>query len=388
MNQSGYANHPMQDGFSFEVQATCPEGARAARLGTPRGDVLTPAFMPVGTQGSVKGVTPGQLREVGTQIVLSNTYHLAVRPGADTVRDLGGLHTMMGWDGPILTDSGGFQVFSLGHRNRISEQGVEFRNHIDGDTLLLTPESVLDIQARLGSTIAMVLDHCPPAGIDVDSTQQSLARTERWALRSVEHRQRLELYEPMAVFGILQGGIYQELRQEGAERLTDMPFDGYAIGGVSVGEDRESMFQVIADAGRFLPTDRPRYLMGVGGLEEFLVGIESGIDLFDCVIPTRNARNGTIFLSDGGTLNIRNAIHRRDRNPLETDCDCPACLTFSRGTLHHLYNRREMLAYTLGSLHNLRVFHRFLETARKALLEHSWSQFRDKIRDGFRARSG
>ncbi|MEE2890148.1 MAG: tRNA guanosine(34) transglycosylase Tgt [Planctomycetota bacterium] len=378
----------MQDGFSFEVQATCPEGARAARLGTPRGDVLTPAFMPVGTQGSVKGVTPGQLREVGTQIVLSNTYHLAVRPGADTVRDLGGLHKLMGWDGPILTDSGGFQVFSLGHRNRITEQGVEFRNHIDGDNLLLTPESVLDIQARLGSTIAMVLDHCPPAGIDEDTSGQCLARTERWALRSIEHRQRLELFEPMAVFGILQGGTYQELRREGAERLTDMPFDGYAVGGVSVGEDRDSMFQVISDAGRSLPVDRPRYLMGVGGLEEFLVAIESGIDLFDCVIPTRNARNGTIFLSTGGTLNIRNSIHRRDGGPLEPGCDCPACATFSRGTLHHLYNRREMLAYTLGSMHNLRVFHRFLETARKALLEHCWSQFRDKISDGFRARSG
>ena len=388
MSDCGAAKHPMQDGFSFQLEATSLEGARAGRFGTPRGEVLTPAFMPVGTQGSVKGVTPQQLRQVGTQMVLSNTYHLAVRPGADTVRDLGGLHELMGWDGPILTDSGGFQVFSLGHRNRISEQGVEFRNHIDGDSLLLTPESVLDIQARLGSTIAMVLDHCPPAEIDRDAAGQALARTERWALRSIEHRQRLELFEPMAVFGILQGGTHGDLRRQGAQRLTEMPFDGYAVGGVSVGEDRDAMLEVIADAGRYLPLDRPRYLMGVGGLEEFLIAVENGIDLFDCVIPTRNARNGTIFLSDGGTLNIRNAIHRRDREPLEPGCDCPACQTFSKGTLHHLYGRKEMLGLTLGSLHNLRVFHRFLENARKALLEQSWEQFRASIRSGFPARSG
>ncbi|MGE4620460.1 MAG: tRNA guanosine(34) transglycosylase Tgt [Planctomycetota bacterium] len=378
----------MLDGFSFELDAVAPAGARAGRFSTPRGAVLTPAFMPVGTQGSVKGVTPQQLREVGTQMVLSNTYHLAVRPGADVVRELGGLHEVMGWDGPILTDSGGFQVFSLGHRNRISEQGVEFRNHIDGAALLLTPESVLDIQARLGSTIAMVLDQCPPAGIDRDASVQALARTERWALRAIEHRQRLELFEPMSVFGILQGGTHEDLRREGAERLIDMPFDGYAVGGVSVGEDRDSMLQVIADAGRYLPTDRPRYLMGVGGLEEFLVAVENGIDLFDCVIPTRNARNATIFLSSGGSLNIRNAQHRRDRRPLEEGCDCPTCQSFSRGTLHHLYSRKEMLGYTLGSLHNLRVFHRFLERARKAVLEGAWEHFSTSIRDGFPTRSG
>ncbi len=388
MNEEIRATHPMQEGFSFQVEEGSQGGPRAATLTTPRGTISTPAFMPVGTQGSVKGVTPEQLLAVGSQIILSNTYHLAVRPGADTVRELGGLHQLMGWDRPILTDSGGFQVFSLGHRNRIDEQGVQFRNHIDGDALLLTPESVLDIQARLGSTIAMVLDECPPSGIDRDAVAKSLARTERWAMRSVEHRQRLELFEPMAMFGILQGGVEEDLRIEGAQRLRELPFDGYAVGGVSVGEERETMLETISMGARHLPIDRPRYLMGVGGLEEFLVAVESGIDLFDCVIPTRNARNATLFLSDGSTLNMRKAIHRRDRSPVEEGCDCPACERFSRGTLHHLYQRKEMLACTLGSLHNLRVFHRFLERARQAVLEGSWQQFRASFRDRFRPRSG
>ncbi len=382
------AQHPMLDGFSFELEAGSQRGPRAATLTTPRGKIETPAFMPVGTQGTVKGVTPDQLRSIGTQVVLSNTYHLAVRPGADTVRELGGLHQMMGWQGPILTDSGGFQVFSLGHRNRIEEQGVHFRNHIDGDALLLTPESVLDLQARIGSTIAMVLDVCPPAGVDRDVAASALARTERWAMRAIEHRQRLELFEPMALFGILQGGVEEDLRREGAQRLRELPFDGYAIGGVSVGENRDAMLATISDGAQHLPIDRPRYLMGVGGLEEFLVAIEAGIDMFDCVIPTRNARNATLFLSDGSSLNIRNSVHRRDREPLEQGCDCPACLQFSRGTLHHLYLRKEMLGYTLGSLHNLRVFHRFLERARQATLEGSWEQFRGAFLSRFHSRSG
>jgi queuine tRNA-ribosyltransferase len=216
----------------------------------------------------------------------------------------------------------------------------------------------------------------------------ALARTERWAMRAIEHRQRLELFEPMALFGILQGGVEEDLRREGAQRLRELPFDGYAIGGVSVGENRDAMLATISGGAQHLPIDRPRYLMGVGGLEEFLVAIEAGIDMFDCVIPTRNARNATLFLSDGSSLNIRNSVHRRDREPLEQGCDCLACLQFSRGTLHHLYLRKEMLGYTLGSLHNLRVFHRFLERARQATLEGSWEQFRGAFLSRFHSQSG
>ena len=387
VNSEVQARHPMTDGFDFQVEARC-DSARAGVLTTPRGQVKTPVFMPVGTQGTVKGVTPDQLIESGTQIVLSNTYHLAVRPGVETVRTLGGLHQVMGWDRPILTDSGGFQVFSLGHRNRISEQGVEFRNHIDGSPLLLTPESVLDIQAGLGSTIAMILDECPAGGVSRDEVARAVVRTHRWALRASEHRQRLDLKEPMAVFGIMQGGTHEDLRRESAEQLLELPFDAYAVGGVSVGEGREALLSTIGMSAPLLPFDRPRYLMGVGGLEEFIVAVDRGIDMFDCVIPTRNARNGSLFLSDGTHLNMKNARHRQDSGPIEEGCDCLACRRFSRGTLHHLYQRKEILAYTLGSLHNIRVFHRFLENAREAILRGDWQSFRDQFLGALSSRSG
>jgi len=387
VNDEVKARHPMTSGFDFQLEGRSGE-ARAALLTTPRGSIQTPAFMPVGTQGSVKGVTPDQLTAVGTQIVLSNTYHLAVRPGADTVRALGGLNSLMGWDGPILTDSGGFQVFSLGHRNRISEQGVEFRNHVDGNRLLLTPESVLDIQARLGSTIAMILDECPAGGVSKDEVARAVVRTHRWALRAHEHRQRLELFEPMAVFGIMQGGTHEDLRRESAEQLVDIPFDAYAVGGVSVGEGRDALLSTIGLSAPLLPFDRPRYLMGVGGLEEFVIAIDRGIDIFDCVIPTRNARNASLFLSDGGSLNMKNSRHRQDPGPIEEGCDCLACLRYSRGILHHLYQRKEILAYTLGSIHNLRVFHRFLENAREAILGGGWGAFREDFLAAISSRSG
>jgi len=387
VNSEVMARHPMTAGFAFSVEASCGS-ARAGLLTTPRGDIQTPVFMPVGTQATVKGVTPDQLTDCGTQIILSNTYHLAVRPGVDTVRKLGGLHQVMGWDRPILTDSGGFQVFSLGHRNRISEQGVEFRNHIDGSPLLLTPESVLDIQARLGSTIAMILDECPAGGVSKDEVAKAVVRTHRWALRAHEHRQRLELFEPMAVFGIMQGGTHEDLRRESAQQLLELPFDAYAVGGVSVGEGRDALLSTIGVSAPMLPFDRPRYLMGVGGLEEFVVAVDQGIDMFDCVIPTRNARNASLFLSDGSSLNMKNARHKQDAGPIEEGCDCYACQKYSRGTLHHLYQRKEILAYTLGSLHNIRVFHRFLEKARKAIISGDWSRFRDQFLGALSSRSG
>jgi len=373
------ATAPMTEGFSFEVVAGDVRGPRCGRLLTPHGAIDTPAFMPVGTQGTVKGVSPEQLRQIGTSIVLSNTYHLAVRPGSKSVRSLGGLHRFMGWDRPILTDSGGFQVFSLADLRSIDDEGVEFRTHVDGQLLHLTPEKVLDIQAELGTDIAMALDHCPPPGVGRDEAAVALERTQLWARRTIEHRTKMKKWDPMAVFGILQGGVYEDLRQEGAERLRQLPFDGFAIGGVSVGEDRETLLATIPISARGLPVDRPRYLMGVAGLEEFIVAIESGIDLFDCVIPTRNARNATLFLSDGSVLRIRNSVHREDPGPLEEDCDCPACGTFSRGFIHHLYLRKEMLGYTLGSLHNLRVFHRFLESAREAVKSGGWAEFRRQV---------
>ena len=381
------ANFPMTAGFNFAIEATS-DGARAGVLTTPRGVVQTPAFMPVGTQGTVKGLTPDQIKTTGTQIVLSNTYHLAVRPGVDTVRTLGGLHKVMGWEGPILTDSGGFQVFSLAHRNKISEHGVEFRNHVDGSPLLLTPESVLDIQARLGSTIAMILDECPAGGVSRDEVAKAVVRTHRWALRAHEHRSRLDLFEPMAVFGIMQGGVHEDLRKESAQQLLEIPFDAYAVGGVSVGEGRDALLSTIGLSAPLLPFDRPRYLMGVGGLEEFMIAVDRGIDMFDCVIPTRNARNASLFLGDGSSLNMKNARHKQDPNPVEEDCECLACTRYSRGTLHHLYQRKEILAYTLGSIHNLSVFHRFLRKARTAVLDGVWEDFRDGFLSRLSLRSG
>lgn len=279
-------------------------------------------------------------------------------------------------------------MFSLAHRNKISEHGVEFRNHVDGSPLLLTPESVLDIQARLGSTIAMILDECPAGGVSRDEVAKAVVRTHRWALRAHEHRSRLDLFEPMAVFGIMQGGVHEDLRKESAQQLLEIPFDAYAVGGVSVGEGRDALLSTIGLSAPLLPFDRPRYLMGVGGLEEFMIAVDQGIDMFDCVIPTRNARNASLFLGDGSSLNMKNARHKQDPNPVEEDCECLACTRYSRGTLHHLYQRKEILAYTLGSIHNLSVFHRFLRKARTAVLDGVWEDFRDGFLSRLSLRSG
>jgi len=370
---------PIADGFSFEIRAGDPAGARHGRLVTPHGEVETPAFMPVGTQGTVKGLTPDQVLATGAQIVLANAYHLAVRPGAGVVRSLGGLHRFMGWQRPILTDSGGFQVFSLAELRDIDDDGVTFRSHVDGALVRLTPESVLEIEAALNPDIAMVLDHCAPPTVDEAAARDALERTIAWARRAVEHRERIAPSRPMAVFGIVQGGLHEALRREAVERLRELPFDGYAVGGVSVGEAREAMLRTIPWGSEGLPIDRPRYLMGVGGFEEFRVAIECGIDLFDCVIPTRNARNAQVFRLDGGPLRLRNRVHQEDPAPIEEGCDCAACRSFSRGFLHHLFRRREMLGPTLATIHNLRVFHRFLERARRAIAAGEWPRFREEV---------
>ncbi len=373
------ARHPMVEGFSFTVTAGSATGPRVGRLATPHGEIETPAFMPVGTRGAVKGLTPDHLRECGSQIVLANAYHLHIRPGEETVAKLGGLHQFMGWDRPILTDSGGFQVFSLAELRDLDDDGVSFRSHIDGSPIRLTPERVLDIEAALNPDIAMVLDHCPQPAVDEAGARDALERTMAWAERTVRHRESVQTPRPMALFGIVQGGVHRSLRREAVERLRELPFDGYAVGGVSVGEDRATMLRTIPWGSHGLPVDRPRYLMGVGGFEEFRVAIENGIDLFDCVIPTRNARSAYLFRRSGGPLRMRNSIHKEDPRPIEEGCECLACRQFSRGFLHHLTRRKEMLASTLGSIHNLHVFHRFLTDARQAVAEGGWERFREEM---------
>lgn len=365
----------MREGFSFEQIAGSSHGPRVGKLTTPHGALDTPSFMAVGTRGAVKGVTPEQLREAGAQILLCNTYHLAVRPGEDTVRALGGIQEFTGWRGPVLTDSGGFQVLSLADLRRMDDEAVVFRSHLDGSEFRLTPERALEIQGQLGSDIAMVLDDCPGPEVDRDGAAEALRRTLLWARRSVEFREQLETPNPMAVFGILQGGAFEDLRREGAEALTELPFDGFAVGGVSVGESRDALLETIPWGARHLPADRPRYLMGVAGFVEFVQAIEHGIDMFDCVIPTRNARNGYLFRREGPPVRIKNARYREDTGPIEEGCDCTTCANYSRGFLHHLRLRGELLFFTLASIHNLRVFYRFLEEAREAIAAGTWESF-------------
>ncbi|MCB9727290.1 MAG: tRNA guanosine(34) transglycosylase Tgt [Deltaproteobacteria bacterium] len=335
--------------FRFEVLAREPDGhARRARMHTAHGVVDTPVFMPVGTQGTVKGVTPAQLTEMGAEIILGNTYHLYLRPGMEVVEALGGLHRMMAWDRPILTDSGGFQVFSLRELARIGEDGVAFRSHLDGSEHLLTPERAIRIQETLGSDIVMAFDHCPPALASRDALISAVDRTTRWARRCIDARTR----DDNALFGILQGGVDLELRARSAEGLLQLPFDGFAIGGLSVGESREATWATMADTARMMPADRPRYLMGVGTPEDLLRAVAAGIDMFDCVLPTRNARNGRLLTADGD-LNIRNARWRLDDRPLDPDCGCYTCRHFSRAYLRHLDRAGEILGGVLGSIHNL-----------------------------------
>ena len=344
--------------------------ARAGRLWTPHGEVETPVFMPVGTQGTIKGLLPEQVRAVGASIILANTYHLALRPGDDLIRDLGGLHRFMHWDGPILTDSGGFQVFSLATLVRITDQGATFRSHIDGAILELSPERAVEIQENLGSDIAMVLDECPPAGASREQLQQAVRRTVVWAERCQRRHQRRD----QALFAIVQGGVDLELRRQCAETLKALDFPGYALGGFSVGETAEQMHAALPECASFLPADKPRYLMGVGRPQDLLVGIAAGIDMFDCVLPTRNGRNAQAFTSQG-VLRLRNACHRRDPTPLDPTCACYCCRHFSRAYLHHLFAAEEMLGPILLSLHNLAFYLRLMRQAREAILNGTYAAF-------------
>ena len=348
--------------MSYKLEAT-DGAARAGVLTTAHGEVRTPAFMPVGTKATVKSVDPDELRELGAEIVLCNTYHLHFRPGADTIGELGGLHAFMGWDGPILTDSGGFQVFSLRHTILgLDDDGVTFRSVYDGEAARLTPELAAQVQARLGSDIAMCLDVVPPAGVPPEELAGAVRLTSSWAARQKE----AERAPGQLLFGIAQGGADADLRRRSVEEIVEIGFDGYALGGLAIGEPREVMFETSAWAAELLPHDAPRYFMGIGDPEGILEVIERGIDLFDCVLPTRNARTGTA-LSRHGRLNLRNARYARDPASLDEDCPCPACTRFSRAYLRHLVNQQELLGHRLLTLHNLRFVLDLVAGARAAI---------------------
>ena len=356
-------------GIAFEVLAR-DGAARLGRLRLAHGVVETPAFMPVGTYGAVKGVAPSDLRELGAQIVLSNTFHLWLRPGLEVIGAHGGLHRFMGWDGPILTDSGGFQVFSLGALRKISEEGVQFQSPVNGDRCFLSPEEAMRIQCVLNSDIAMIFDECTPYPATLEQAAASMRLSLRWAQRS----RAAHAGNPNALFGIVQGGMYEALREESLGGLTDIGFDGYAIGGLSVGEPKADMQRILAHTAPLLPAQRPRYLMGVGTPADIVNAVMRGIDMFDCVMPTRNARNGWLFTSVG-TVKLRNSQYRDDLGPPDPRCDCYTCARFTRAYLHHLQRVNEMLGARLNTLHNLHFYQRLMRDLRQAIAAGSLEEF-------------
>lgn len=382
---------------TFEIGATDGESkARRGRLLTAHGIVETPTFMPVGTQGTVKAVTPRELRELNAQIILGNAYHLFVRPGIEVVRHFGGLHQFMNWDGPILTDSGGYQIFSLAKLRKITEEGVHFQNHVDGTPAFISPETAMEIQAALGSDIAMVLDECPPWPCQRDYAARSGEMTIRWAGRCKEWKMENAQpstcnaqgpitetasinYQPSTtdslLFGIVQGATFDDLRQESAQAIVEIGFDGYAIGGISVGEPEDAMFRAIESSEPFLPKGKPRYAMGLGTPPQLLEMIARGVDLFDCVLPTRLARNGTAFTAIG-TLNLKNAEFAKDKRPIEENCACPSCRDFSRGYIRHLIKAEEILGLRLITLHNLHFYLDLMRQARDTIEKGTFDQFR------------
>jgi queuine tRNA-ribosyltransferase len=343
--------------------------ARAGRILTARGEIKTPAFMPVGTAGSVKSLTPEELDETGTQIILGNTYHLYLRPGHRVIKALGGLHEFMNWHKPILTDSGGFQVFSLSPLRKVNENGVEFRSHLDGSTHLMTPEKSIEIQEALGSDIMMVFDDCTGNPSDPQSAEASAERTYQWARKSYQARRG-----DAALFGIIQGGVFEGLREENASKINQLDFDGYAVGGVSVGEPREDVERIIVFTSQFLSTEKPRYLMGLGTPEEIVKAVRVGYDMFDCVLPTRNARNGSLFTS-GGKINIKKEQYSKDDSPLDEQCSCYTCSNYTKAYLRHLYMSGEILASRLNSYHNIHFYQNLMKKMRQYILEGRFSEF-------------
>ena len=347
--------------MQFNVSATDGK-ARRGELTFPRGTVQTPAFMPVGTYGTVKGMLPRDIVEIGAEIILGNTFHLMLRPGTEVVKAHGDLHDFTQWQGPILTDSGGFQVFSLGDMRKITEGGVKFKSPIDGSAVFIDPETSIQVQRDLGSDVVMIFDECTPYPATEKEAYQSMQLSLRWAERSkVAHAD-----SPSALFGIVQGGMYENLRNESLAGLEQIGFDGYAIGGLSVGEPKEDMIRILDHLADNMPADKPRYLMGVGKPADLVEGVRRGIDMFDCVMPTRNARNGHLFTSTG-VIKIRNAVHRHDTSPLDAECDCYTCTNFSRGYLHHLEKCGEMLGAQLNTIHNLRYYQTLMAGLREAI---------------------
>ncbi len=344
--------------------------ARRGELEFARGKVQTPAFMPVGTYGTVKSMLPRDIEEIGAEIILGNTFHLMLRPGTEIIKEHGDLHDFMQWQGPILTDSGGFQVFSLGKMRKITEEGVTFQSPVDGSKVYLDPETSMQVQRDLGSDIVMIFDECTPYPATEQEARDSMELSLRWAKRSKDAHGD----SPNALFGIVQGGMYPALREESAKGLADIGFDGYAIGGLSVGEPKEEMIRVIDGLAPHMPNDKPRYLMGVGKPEDIVEAVRRGVDMFDCVMPTRNARNGHLF-TETGVIKIRNAIHKHDTGPLDESCDCYTCQNFSRSYLHHLDRCKEILSSQLNTIHNLRFYQNLMAGLRRAIEQGKLSRF-------------
>lgn len=360
----------------YELIKECKQsGARLGRLHTPHGVIETPIFMPVGTQATVKTMTPDELKEIEAQIILSNTYHLYMRPGEKLVEKAGGLHKFMNWDKPILTDSGGFQVFSLSELRDIKEEGVTFRSHIDGSKHFISPEKAIEIENALGADIIMAFDECLPYPCDYNYAKDSLHRTLRWAERCKEAHKNTE---NQALFGIIQGGMYKDLREEAAREMVKMDFPGYAVGGLSIGEPKPIMYEVLDWTTHLMPKDKPRYLMGVGSPDALIEGAIRGIDMFDCVLPTRVARNGTTFTSKGKVV-VRNAEYAEDFRPLDDECDCYACKNYSRAYIRHLFKAQEILGPRLTTIHNLRFLINLMKQVRQAIMDDRLLDFRDEF---------
>ena len=371
--------------YGFSLLKT--DGDTAARRGvlrTAHGDVQTPIFMPVGTQGTVKGMTPDMVKECGASIILGNTYHLFIRPGHELIRELGGLHKFMNWDGPILTDSGGYQVFSLASLRKLTDEGVTFQSHLDGSKQFLSPEKALEIQNALGSDVVMVLDECPPYPSDFDYIQRSMDLTIRWARRSRDAWSHTVAEHGRYQFGIVQGGMIRELRRRCTDALVNIGFDGYAIGCLSVGEPKHLMQEVLDYSVDWLPEHQPRYLMGVGKPEDILMGIERGVDMFDCVLPTRNARNGQLFTRTG-PLNIKRSEYRDDGRPVDEQCDCYTCRNYSRAYLRHLFQAKEILSSVLNTIHNIRFFVQLTDAVGTAIDEGRFSSFKNEFLNEYEA---
>ncbi|MEG6611754.1 tRNA guanosine(34) transglycosylase Tgt [Pseudoclostridium thermosuccinogenes] len=364
----------------YELIKKCKQtGARLGRVHTPHGSFDTPVFMPVGTQATVKGMSPDELKEIDAKIILSNTYHLYLRPGQEIIRKAGGLHSFMNWDRPILTDSGGFQVFSLGSFRKIEEDGVTFKSHIDGSRHFISPEKAVEIQNDLGSDIIMCFDECTPYPAEYDYAKKSLERTTRWAKRCKEAHKNTER---QALFGIVQGGVYKDLREQSAKELVALDFPGYSIGGLSVGEPAELMYEMLECTVPLLPEDKPRYLMGVGSPDYLVEGAIRGIDMFDCVLPTRIGRNGTVMTSRGRII-VRDAKYARDFSPIDPECDCYACRNFTRAYIRHLLKVDEVLGIRLTTWHNLRFLINLMKKVRQAIMEDRLGDFRDEFFENY-----